>query len=1138
LASLAVGIVGAGVGFLVGGPGGAKLGWAVGTVLGGILFPPRLGFQGSGNDLKISGSQYGTPIPIVYGQMRVPGSIIWASDLVEVSSGGGKGGGKGKIPNQPSHTGSFAVGFCEGEAAGISRIWADDLLIYEDGVLVDGMGEITIYLGDETQVADPLIEADKGAGNVSGHRGLVYVVFEEMPLKKFGERRPNISAEIEGSELGYDSFLRTSLESVYLRRANGSLWLGGAPGGNVYSYPSITEVVSDFDIACGSKAASGTGLYIDETGQLWANGHNNAAAGAGISVFGNGITTNTHTSAAWVDTHGGNDLPNVGTGNLDFASILYRVYLVKSDNTLWFWGDGGSALFPAYSNRGDGSTSASSTPVQVGSDTLQVAVGSGGVLRLKTDGSVQYTGQGGGWAGVGAATYATSWTNSDIDDVTKIASNQSTGGGQHVSYAVKSDGTLWACGSNHNNGLGSIALGSGDVLTWQQIDVDGEIVTDIRGAAFGACCLTSGGNVWAWGEAETAGQGVTGATQRDPAIVLSNCRAIGNTQDSLFAITDTDDVYAWGDGSGNQRGDNSTTDLSSPTLMPWSATRQGVTVETILDDVSERVGIGAGDRDFSACSDSQVTGYILANRDEARNLIDPLIRCHFVDMYEVDGSVTGIIRGLATNATIDEDDMQCHETGTEMPPFLEHTRGSESELPLRIDLTYFSTLRDYDQVTAQATRVTNPSAVDSVTVHYHGTLSQTNGRHISETLLYEQWVQRDQFNTQLGSKYFKLVPSDRPTVPITPGGSTISTKIVKSDYSVFGLHQFGLVKYDPNIYSQVVEGATIEPTNTTLFENQPSHIFAFCAPAIEDSVALDNDFGVYCAVTAPTGRWDGGIVSMEPTELIVESVTERATCGLTTTVLGAPSVDSTAVWDTTSTVTVNLVWGSLESCARIDVLNGSNRAYIGGANDGEYIGFSTVTSLGGNVYQLSDLLRGQRGTDMNWGDHSVGDQFVLLDDRVFRVIPPYAGTNQWYGRDLTLNVNGGILISPEDSIIVTVDGSEFKPYSVCSVVAERDGGNDITLTWLRRTRAGGQWTDFIDSPLSEFDERYRVDMYNPAGDTIMRTSNVTAETATYSAANQTTDGYTPGDPVNIKITQIGKWNSAMDIDGFSEILTV
>jgi hypothetical protein len=257
LASLAVGIVGAGVGFLVGGPGGAKLGWAVGTVLGGILFPPRLGFQGSGNDLKISGSQYGTPIPIVYGQMRVPGSVIWAADLVEVSSGGGKGGGKGKIPNQPSHTGSFAVAFCEGEVAGISRIWADDLLIYEDGVLVDGMGEITIYLGDETQVADPLIEADKGAGNVSGHRGLVYVVFEEMPLKKFGERRPNISAEIEGSELSYTSILQSSQETVVVKKADGSIWMGGGSG---FGGATLSEVVADAQIACAMKSSDPTAL--------------------------------------------------------------------------------------------------------------------------------------------------------------------------------------------------------------------------------------------------------------------------------------------------------------------------------------------------------------------------------------------------------------------------------------------------------------------------------------------------------------------------------------------------------------------------------------------------------------------------------------------------------------------------------------------------------------------------------------------------------------------------------------------------------------------------------------------------------------------------------------------------------------
>jgi hypothetical protein len=1132
LASLAVGIIGAGAGFLVGGPAGIKWGWAIGQTVGGMLFPPRLGQQGSGrlDDLKVSGSAYGTPIPIIYGQMRVPGIYTWSPDLVEVSSGGGKNAGKGKAPGGAKYTASFAVAFCEGEVQGVKRIWADDKLIYEDGELVEGFGEITIYLGDETQVADPLIEADKGVGNVSAHRGICYVVFEEMPLDKFGNRRPNLSAEIEGSELSYTSILQSSQETVVVKKADGSIWMGGGSG---FGGASLSQVVASGQIGCAIKSSDPTALYIDDTGQLWGNGANNSSSLTGVSVFGNGDDTNS-TTVGWVDEHEGSALPNLGIGIVGLCGADSHVHCIKSDGTLWFWGTGGSGIFPQYSYRGDGSTSASDVPVQVhAGNCLQVVVNTEGVAILLDDGTVECTGQGfSGWMGNGDVNNRVDWTVSDITGVVRI----SGGGGSTsaVLFAVKDDGTLWVCGDSSWNAH----PGASDITAWVQVAIDAFIV-DVRATKdTGVCALDNQGRVWAWGEGYEAGQGVTGTTERDPEIVISNVRAIGANHADLFVITDADDVYAWGKGTNNQRGDNSSTDLSTPTLMPWEATRQGETVQSVLEKISAKLGLDSSDYDFTACSGSTVTGYGLFQRDEARNLIDPLIRCHFVDVYEADGQIFGEIRGGAVTHTIPEDDMQAHESGTQMPPFCEHVRGNVKELPARIDLYFFSSARDYDQITQSATNTTYPQAFDSVSVNYPGTLSNTNARHIGEALLWEQLTQRDSYRIQLGSKYFGIIPSDRPEVPVVPGATETEMKVAKSDFSVFGLQKLELVKHDPHVYEQVAEGATIEPSTTTLYELQPTTFFGWAGNAINDEDALDGNFGVYLCASAPDGRWDGSHLWFEGYYQTGGDpyFTRRARAGLATTILAAPTVESTGVWDTVSTVTVDMMYGTLVSVARVDVLNGANRAYIGGVNDGEYIGFSTVTSLGNGVYQLSDLLRGQRGTDTNWGDHSVGDQFVILDD-VSRVIPPTAGTTQRLGDDIEFKQ--AILID-DGSITINVDGAEITPYSAASVLVERDGSENITLTWLRRTRAGGELQDLVDVPLSEYDARWRVDWYDPTGATIERSSSVTAETATYSAANQTTDGYTPGDPVKFKIHQIGKWKitggtGSFDRDGYSPL---
>src|SRR5690606_10671722 len=52
------------------------------------------------------------------------------------------------------------------------------------------------HRGGEDQLPDPLIEAKEGAGEAPAYRGLCYLVFERLPLEQFGNRLPQISAEV------------------------------------------------------------------------------------------------------------------------------------------------------------------------------------------------------------------------------------------------------------------------------------------------------------------------------------------------------------------------------------------------------------------------------------------------------------------------------------------------------------------------------------------------------------------------------------------------------------------------------------------------------------------------------------------------------------------------------------------------------------------------------------------------------------------------------------------------------------------------------------------------------------------------------------------------------------------------------
>lgn len=189
--------------------GYAAVGWAVGSVVGQLLFPgslpdqqgPRVG------DLRAQQSQYGAAIPVVYGTARVAGNVIWSSDLLETATTqevGGKGG-----PSQSQTTYSYrvsmAVMLCEGEIGGVRRIWADGKLIYNIGTgatpgsvaagaqIASG---IRVYSGSESQLADPTMQAFLGVANVPAYRGRAYVVFSDLQLEAFGNRRPNLTFEV------------------------------------------------------------------------------------------------------------------------------------------------------------------------------------------------------------------------------------------------------------------------------------------------------------------------------------------------------------------------------------------------------------------------------------------------------------------------------------------------------------------------------------------------------------------------------------------------------------------------------------------------------------------------------------------------------------------------------------------------------------------------------------------------------------------------------------------------------------------------------------------------------------------------------------------------------------------------------
>lgn len=149
-----------------------QLGMALGSLVGGILFPQRRGRTPQQvATLQVTAAAKGEPIPIVYGTQRIAGTVIWYGNLRRHERGGGKKGGdagdkKGEQSAEVGYTASFAIALCEGPIDGVEQIWQN-----KDAIDMSREGtDFVVYAGTGDQNPDPHISAVLSGVSAPVHR--------------------------------------------------------------------------------------------------------------------------------------------------------------------------------------------------------------------------------------------------------------------------------------------------------------------------------------------------------------------------------------------------------------------------------------------------------------------------------------------------------------------------------------------------------------------------------------------------------------------------------------------------------------------------------------------------------------------------------------------------------------------------------------------------------------------------------------------------------------------------------------------------------------------------------------------------------------------------------------------------------
>lgn len=184
------------LGTALGGPLGGMIGAALGQQVDRAVLGPKSTREGPRlKELDVQTSSYGTQIPAIFGAMRLAGTVIWATDLVEHRSKSGGGKGRPKTVEY-SYSANMAVALSSRPVSHVGRIWA------EGNILRGAAGDFKVetgfrfYNGHGDQMPDPLIASAEGLPNCPAYRGIAYAVFEGLQLADFGNRIPSLTFEI------------------------------------------------------------------------------------------------------------------------------------------------------------------------------------------------------------------------------------------------------------------------------------------------------------------------------------------------------------------------------------------------------------------------------------------------------------------------------------------------------------------------------------------------------------------------------------------------------------------------------------------------------------------------------------------------------------------------------------------------------------------------------------------------------------------------------------------------------------------------------------------------------------------------------------------------------------------------------
>jgi Putative phage tail protein len=1031
-AGAAIGGMLAPAGFAFLGMSGAQLGWMAGSMLGSLANKPpsQYGPRLDDSALRVTGTEYGQTIPWVAGAPRLPGQMVWASDRRETATTEEQGKGGGAEYTTYSYDIDVLYVVADRPGCTVTRIWMNGRIVWTTLATSD----------DESRLAS------EGTGGLTG--GATSVANTGRT-----ERWARLTVYDGREDQLPDPTYEAAVTHAPAYRGRTTVFIEGLQLGNSGALPNFTfEVASD----AGESDDIVRRYAVTDIGA--ANRYRySQVGGLGVPFIRRMLPTLAVESYAPSPTVGGRRGATID-GEFGAWPSGY------SPATLGDWNGWELNLYEATTF------------------SHPVAMIDGQAVRLQRFWHQTATGAGASNIILSIGLTSPTVATGGVDLTAVLPAGLYIGAvfpctdGEHLlicTAGVTTGGPGQLCDAWW------LVKRSGGVTTLADsgtIDMTGSYALSLGTSVYGHGSFTnySSGCMeddlehiwWAYG----AGQlhVVMGTIGADGVLRLADSLELGNgipggystfSATSCWAEAGYCVVVAGGTYSAFRRA--------------GTAIRE-VPLRRVVEELCDRAGMPAGTYDASALDaiTRPVRALAIPQVSSSRATLDMLMTSHAFHAALAD-KLYFLPRSTTVAANLAWEQLGAGDEQAADDP-LEITIGSDLELPARVAVQYRNMAGDQQTGTEYSDRVLDSGQASVQTVQLALGLLPSEAKGVADVVSADTQAALVSAPVSTTLRHAKLWAGS--VVQVEAWNGSIYRMRVQRREDAGGVLRFELVADDPQaLISQQVTDAeyvvvdTVRSLDGTAFE-------VLDIPILRDD---DDSLGYYVAARSQaSGRWPGAVVQASRDGVSfsnVATVAEAGVFGAAATAL--PAWVGGHVMDEISAVEVSVGAGQLSSVTREQLLSDAtaNALLIGS----EIIRFvsAQLLSTGPNVYRLTRLLRGQRGTEWAMSGHAIGERVVLLRARGMRRVASQASDLAVLQsvRAATL----GTVASDAAAEPFTLAGIGAKPFSPVNLRKASDGGG-IVLTWERRTRRGVVIRDGvgIQQPLGETVEAYEVEVYD------------------------------------------------------------